>query len=107
MTQTIQDEAELGWVLAGLRLLKDTILHHSFDPDVREIASYGRGTLPTSDEIEALCERLNRCGLAVQMPDHERLREWLQLACSLLKDDEPAAALSVIEQIIKRTERKA
>jgi hypothetical protein len=102
MTQTIH-EAELGWVLAGLRLLKDTILHHSFDPDVREIASYGRGTLPTSDEIEALCERLNRCGLAVQMPDHE----WLQTACRLLKDDEPAAALSVIEQIIKRTEGKA
>jgi hypothetical protein len=63
--------------------------------------------MTSDDEINALCERLDRGGLAVQMPDHERLREWLQLACSLLKDDEPAAALSVIEQIIKRTEGKA
>jgi hypothetical protein len=58
MSRTIRD-AELGVVLAGLRMLQGAIIDHTLDDELCEIAADDDGALPDSEAIDALCERLS------------------------------------------------
>jgi hypothetical protein len=63
MSKTIP-KSQIGLIVAGLRLLQTAILNHTLDQQIEEIAIYGRGTLPTSAEINALCEQVGGGGMS-------------------------------------------
>jgi hypothetical protein len=58
MTRTIRD-AEINWVIAGLRMLQNEIVNRTLHDELREIVTAADGALPDSKAIDALCTRLN------------------------------------------------
>jgi hypothetical protein len=57
MSRTIRT-AEIGWVIAGLRVLQNEIETATIAEDIAEIAGIG-DAFPTSEALSALCERLS------------------------------------------------
>jgi hypothetical protein len=53
-------DREIDWVLAGLRMLQAAVRKNDVPVEYREIATQvSEYLLPTAQEIETLCERLN------------------------------------------------
>jgi hypothetical protein len=83
------NDRELGTVLAALRAIQNVQQHEALAPEIVEIATDGGRLEPLNDdEIDALCERLQKPD---QTADEHMLAEAIQLhACDVIQIDADA-----------------